>query len=308
MNFANSIPVTIISGYLGAGKTTLVNNALRKANGLKLAILVNEFGNLAIDEDLIISQDENMISLAGGCICCSYGNDMLLSLKELTSLDSKPDHIILEASGVAIPSSIERSISLIDDCYTESIVSIVDSEQIQDQLSNKYVSDTVLAQIENADLIFANKTDLIMDKKSFLSWIKNHHLLNKAIMVSHSNVELDVLLGATRQLGVLRQPSQEIKANHTGIFWSKVFIPNEFVDPIEFSKSLTQQNMHLVRAKGHLRGIDGNMYLLQTVGHRYYVDIADNEKKLGLVLIGTTETENLDALRMNLKKYGDFSY
>ena len=92
MNVANSIPVTIVSGYLGAGKTTLVNNALRKANGLKLAILVNEFGNLAIDEDLIISQDENMISLAGGCICCSYGNDMLLSLKELASLDTKLMH------------------------------------------------------------------------------------------------------------------------------------------------------------------------------------------------------------------------
>ena len=308
MNGANSIPVTIISGYLGAGKTTLVNNALRKANGLKLAILVNEFGNLAIDEDLIISQDENMISLAGGCICCSYGNDMLLSLKELTSLDSKPDHIILEASGVAIPSSIERSISLIDDCYTESIVSIVDSEQIQDQLSNKYVSDTVLAQIESADLIFANKIDLIMDKKSFLSWIKNHYLLNKAIMVSHSDVELDVLLGANRQPGVLRDTSQEIKVNHANIFWSKVFIPNDFVDPIEFSKSLTQQNMHLVRAKGHLRGNDGNMYLLQTVGHRYYVDIADKGKKLGLVLIGTTETENLNVLKISLKKYGDFIY
>ena len=73
-----ALPVTIISGYLGAGKTTLVNNALRKANGLKLAILVNEFGNLAIDEDLIIAQDDNMISLAGGCICCSYGNGSFL--------------------------------------------------------------------------------------------------------------------------------------------------------------------------------------------------------------------------------------
>ena len=306
MNIINSIPVTIISGYLGAGKTTLVNNALRKANGLKLAILVNEFGNLAIDEDLIISQDENMISLAGGCICCSYGNDMLLSLKELTSLESKPDHIILEASGVAIPSSIERSISLIDDCYTESIVSIVDSEQIQDQLSDKYVSDTILAQIKSADLIFANKTDLIMNEKSFLSWIKNHHFLKEAIMVSHSNVELDILLGASRQIGVVREASHEIKVNHKNVFWSKVFLPNDFVDPIDFSRLLTKQDMHLVRVKGHLKGIDGKMYLLQTVGHRYYVEIADNEKKAGLVLIGIKDTQNLDALKVNLKKYGNF--
>ena len=71
MSSNKGLPVTIVTGYLGAGKTTLVNNALRKANGLKLAILVNEFGSLAIDEDLIISQDENMISIAGGCVCCS---------------------------------------------------------------------------------------------------------------------------------------------------------------------------------------------------------------------------------------------
>ena len=87
MSSLSAIPVTIVSGYLGAGKTTLVNNALRKANGLKLAILVNVFGNLGIDEDLIIAQDDKMISLAGGCICCSYGNDMLLSLKELADLE-----------------------------------------------------------------------------------------------------------------------------------------------------------------------------------------------------------------------------
>ena len=173
-----ALPVTIISGYLGAGKTTLVNNALRKANGLKLAILVNEFGNLAIDEDLIIAQDDNMISLAGGCICCSYGNDMLLSLKELTSLDNKPDHIILEASGVAIPSAIESSISLITECFTESIVSIIDCEQIQDQLNDKYIADTVISQIQSADIILANKADLIKSDSPFHNWKENHEVLS----------------------------------------------------------------------------------------------------------------------------------
>ena len=87
-----------------------------------------------------------------------------------------------------------------------------------------------------------------------------------------------------------------------------MFTPNDFVDPIEFSKSLTKQDMHLVRVKGYLKGIDGKMYLLQTVGHRYYVEIADNGKKPGLVLIGTKETKNFDALRIKLKKYGDFNY
>ena len=106
MNAELSIPVTVIGGYLGAGKTTLVNHMLRNANGLKLAILVNEFGELPIDADLIEAEDDNLISLAGGCICCSYGNDMVSALMELSQMEPRPDHVVLEASGVAIPNSI----------------------------------------------------------------------------------------------------------------------------------------------------------------------------------------------------------
>ena len=77
------IPVSVIGGYLGAGKTTLVNHLLRNANGRKLAILVNEFGELPIDADLIEADDGDMISIAGGCICCSYGSDLVGALMEL---------------------------------------------------------------------------------------------------------------------------------------------------------------------------------------------------------------------------------
>ena len=77
------LPVTIIGGYLGAGKTTLVNQMLRQADGQKLAILVNEFGELPIDADLIESRDENVINIAGGCVCCSYGSDLIEALQAL---------------------------------------------------------------------------------------------------------------------------------------------------------------------------------------------------------------------------------
>ena len=307
MSSLSAIPVTIVSGYLGAGKTTLVNNALRKANGLKLAILVNEFGNLAIDEDLIIAQDDNMISLAGGCICCSYGNDMLLSLKELAALDSKPDHIILEASGVAIPSAIESSISLIPECFTESIVSIIDCEQIQDQLNDKYISDTVLSQIESADLILANKADLIKNYSSFHDWRENHDVLSKAIMVSHSEIDLDIFLGITRQDLTSRTSARKIEEGHTNKFWSKVFVPRISVDPIKFSNALTQKNLFLVRAKGHVLGPDDKIYEVQSVGHRSYVEQTEKEKLPGLVLIGTKEHMNFDFLSQSLKEFGSFS-
>ena len=80
------IPVTVIGGYLGAGKTTLVNHLLRAADGLRLAVLVNEFGSLAIDEDLILARDDNLISLAGGCVCCSFGSDLMTALMDLQQM------------------------------------------------------------------------------------------------------------------------------------------------------------------------------------------------------------------------------
>jgi G3E family GTPase len=280
------LPVTIVTGYLGAGKTTLVNNALRKANGLKLAILVNEFGSLAIDEDLIISQDENMISIAGGCVCCSYGNDLLLSLMELAKLDPKPNHIILEASGVAIPSAIETSISLIEECYVESIVALVDAEQIRDQLSDKYVADTILAQIQSADLIFANKIDLVKNLSDFNCWASNSPPLDSCICVSHSNIELDVLLG------VKRVGESNPQGPHINEFWSKTYIPGAPLDPKAFAKLLSGSDLKLVRTKGYVKGTDGKTYLIQTVGHRYYIDLSAELKEPGVVLIGSKSSKH----------------
>ena len=79
MEQATPLPVTVIGGYLGAGKTTLVNRLLRQADGLRVAVLVNEFGKLPIDADLIESRDENVINIAGGCVCCSYGSDLIVA-------------------------------------------------------------------------------------------------------------------------------------------------------------------------------------------------------------------------------------
>ena len=108
----STLPVTVIGGYLGAGKTTLVNHLLRHAQGLRIAVLVNEFGALPIDADLIETQDENIISIAGGCVCCSYGNDLILAMLDLAKLTPAPQHVLLEASGVAIPGAIASSVGL----------------------------------------------------------------------------------------------------------------------------------------------------------------------------------------------------
>ncbi len=83
-----SLPVTVIGGYLGAGKTTLINHLLRQAGGMRLAVLVNDFGELPIDADLIESQDGDIISITGGCMCCAYGSDLMVALVAFDKLDS----------------------------------------------------------------------------------------------------------------------------------------------------------------------------------------------------------------------------
>ncbi|MCG6953324.1 MAG: GTP-binding protein, partial [Betaproteobacteria bacterium] len=107
------LPVTVIGGYLGAGKTTLVNHLLRHAGGKRLAVLVNDFGELPIDADLIESQNDAVISLAGGCLCCSFGSDLLGAVNSLTRRVPRPDQLLIEASGVALPDAIAASLSLL---------------------------------------------------------------------------------------------------------------------------------------------------------------------------------------------------
>jgi len=148
-----SLPLTIVGGYLGSGKTTLLNHMLRHADGLRLAVLVNEFGDLPIDADLIEAEDGNMISIAGGCVCCSFGDDLSKALSDLAALDPAPDHVLLETSGVALPGAIAASLLFAPGYIHDGTVVLANAETIQTQAGDTYVGDTVQRQLLDADLI-----------------------------------------------------------------------------------------------------------------------------------------------------------
>ena len=191
------IPVTTIGGYLGAGKTTLVNQLLRQADGRRLAVLVNEFGALPIDADLIEAQDGDMISIAGGCICCSFGNDLIGALRDLAQLSPAPDHILIEASGVAIPSGIAASVSLLPEYELGAVVVLADVETIEAQAQDAYLGDTILRQLSDADLVLATKGDLVAEGKQSgaLSWLQEQAPRAGVVAVTNGQVSLDVVLG-----------------------------------------------------------------------------------------------------------------
>jgi len=160
-----SIPVSLIGGYLGAGKTTLVNSLLRHAGGRRLAVLVNEFGALPIDADLIAARDDNLISISGGCICCSFGSDLVAALIDIRTRGQPIDHLLIETSGVALPGSIVQSIALLPGLAIDGVIVLADAETVEERADDRYMGDTVRGQLAGADIVVLNKVDLVSPER-----------------------------------------------------------------------------------------------------------------------------------------------
>ncbi len=291
-----ALSLTIIGGYLGAGKTTLVNHMLRHANGRRLAVLVNEFGQLPIDEDLIEAQGDDIISIAGGCVCCSYGNDLTLALMDMAALDPPPDHVVLEASGVALPGAIAASVSLLQGYALDGIITLCNAETVMEQAADTYIADTIQRQIEDADLIVLNKSDLVETGR--LVEIKEH--LRRAsgraqvISAQHGALPLEILLHSfdDREAAV---PTPTAQHNH-GFRTLSFSIPTP-VDARALARDLADPTFALIRAKGFVDDISGTKKAIQVVARRWDVSPSSNATPTAIVVIARAEDIDEDAIR-----------
>ena len=154
------IPVTVIGGYLGSGKTTLLNHVLRQADGRRIAVLVNDFGAIGIDGDLIASADGDAITLTNGCVCCSIGSDLMTALWSVRDRRDPPDHVIIEASGIADPAPIAHH-ALTPGFGLDGIVVVLDAETVRRRERHPVVGRTIRRQLAAADVLVLNKTDLV---------------------------------------------------------------------------------------------------------------------------------------------------
>ncbi len=194
---ADSVPVTLLTGYLGAGKTTLLNRILTYEHGKKVAVIVNEFGDVGIDHQLIINADEEIFEMNNGCICCTVRGDLIRIIGNLMKRRDKFDHLVIETTGLADPAPVIQTFFMDEDVQAQtnldSVVTVVDAKHIWQH----WEAEEAQEQIAFADVVLLNKTDLVTPEEldELERRIRSMNALAKIYRTRNAELEMDALLG-----------------------------------------------------------------------------------------------------------------
>lgn len=302
------LPLTVITGYLGAGKTTLVNHLLRRADGRRILVLVNDFGDISIDTDLIASQEGDTLTLANGCICCSMGGDLFYALSDALDRQPRPDHLLIEASGVADPTRISEIARAEPDLRLDGTIAVVDAVGFAELSGDAQVGASVLRQISAADLVVVSKGDLQSPEglADVRRQIKTLAPAARQLEARFGRVPTEVLLGSLSATEAGQASSgccgHDHSEDHEDLYLRWSLAREVAYGREELAELLDGLPAGLLRLKGFIR-LDENWALLQVVGARVDVetlaDVPGSIKQTTLAAIGLKgqmDTADLDRL------------
>ena len=264
------IPLTVICGYLGSGKTTLINNILQSTKK-PIGVLVNDFGELNIDEQLILNQDDLTIALTNGCVCCNLNDDLGASLEFM--LDQDIDAVLLESSGVALPVKMSNYGSTWPGYNLNQTITIVEGRTIKDLLSDKFVSKTVEAQITQSDLIYLNRFS--PEDVELISKLNSEYLVDDEKEILYESI-FDIKNLLLKSKGLPYEDHNQLK--------SDVLQINHPIDEKTILKFI-KENPGIERLKGWISDSDKNTWLVQKTRSECNFSISNYETISRLVVI-----------------------
>ncbi|XGV99096.1 MAG: GTP-binding protein [Leptolyngbya sp. BL-A-14] len=197
MTLVNKMPVTVLTGYLGAGKTTLLNRILTVQHGQKIAVIVNEFGEVGIDHQLVEGADEEIVEMNNGCICCTVRGDLIRLIGKLLERREQFDHLLIETTGLADPAPVIQSFFMDEVMQTQTaldaIVTVVDAKHVWEHWDSSEVQE----QIAFADVILLNKSDLVTPEilQTLEQRVRGMNAIAKIYTTQNCDVDLKAVLG-----------------------------------------------------------------------------------------------------------------
>ena len=283
------VPLVIITGYLGSGKTTLLRSLLSRSKGRRMAVLMNEFGEIGVDSAVVKGQNVDMVELAGGCVCCSLSGELEAGLKEVVER-VKPEMVILETTGVAEPDAIVDLIDAdFDGVRIDSVIAVVDADAL---VRSPSIGHTGRVQVEMADVILLNKVDLV-DKENADAIEKRVSQINGRAQVYKTvrcDVDWGVLLGMYKPKAVRHKDDEHIEVSQ--------FVLNvKEMDKKKFEELVSSLPSAVYRSKGFVT-LGGTSYLFNFVNGRFELEEWNKKEKQAIVFIG----KNVEKEKKHIEK------
>lgn len=245
-----AVPIHLVTGFLGSGKTTAINHMLTHSNGHRIAAVVNDFGQINIDAELISEVTDDVISLSNGCICCSLEGELIRTVSNIVKRDPKPEMIVIETSGVANPGDIVRSLMdpfIWQEAPLEQVLCLVDGslslEDLSDPLKQSQLQAADLVAVTKLDLAGAGQLDAITEEIKAISAVKS------VIAAPHGRIQSELLLPID-----LEQPKAEPGAMKTAAagdrFETRIWTSDQPLSMPRFRQAIESLAPILLRAKG----------------------------------------------------------